>query len=400
MPELSEAKKRRKASARESSEKGESRWQDAGAHPIGLDEARLLLSPLLGSAKRALLAVSGGPDSVALMRLSSLVAKAEPLADLEVATVDHGLRENSREEAETVGSWARDCGLSHAVLSWEGRKPSARIQERARAARYALLDTCMRAVGAPLLVTAHTLDDQAETVLMRMAHGTGVAGLAGMRPLSERDGLAHARPFLSIPKARLLATCRANGWPFFEDPSNEDSRFARARWRKLAPVLAEEGLTAERLAKLAERAASVEEALELKADAAFEAACVEEREDRLVFDMERMMGREPREMALRLLMRGVKAVGKVEAATPLRLERVENLLEALSDAVSARKPLKRTLGGAVLDYDGAERLLLRREGTRRRGRKPARSPKPAMPARMRKPPPANKSNSIALSALV
>jgi tRNA(Ile)-lysidine synthase len=401
MPELSHAGKRRKASARERLEKGRLRRNTAGKSPIGLDEAKLLLLPLLGLARRALLAVSGGPDSVALMRLSALVAKAERMAALEVATVDHGLRENSRDEAEEVGAWARDCGLAHAVLSWEGRKPSTRIQERARAARYALLHARMRESGATLLITAHTLDDQAETVLMRIAHGSGIAGLAGMRPLSEKDGLIHARPFLLVPKERLVATCRANGWPFVEDPSNENLRFARARWRKLAPVLEKEGLTAARLAKLAERAAAFEEALEAKAEAAFAAVCIEERADGLVLDMERMVRREPREVALRLLLRAVEVSGGGERSAPIRLERAENLLKVLCEAFSTRKPLKRTLGGALLAYDGAERLFLRREAARRRGGKRAGgASKPALPSRVRDACPANQSNSIALSALV
>ncbi|MGC1579232.1 MAG: tRNA lysidine(34) synthetase TilS [Beijerinckiaceae bacterium] len=401
MPELSQAGKRRKASARERLKKGRLRRNTAGKSPIGLDEAKLLLLPLLGSARRALLAVSGGPDSVALMRLSTLVAKAERMAALEVATVDHGLRENSRAEAEEVGAWARDCGLAHAVLSWEGRKPSTRIQERARAARYTLLHARMRESGATILITAHTLDDQAETVLMRIAHGSGIAGLAGMRPLSEQNGLIHARPFLSVPKGRLVATCHANGWPFVEDPSNENSRFARARWRKLAPVLEKEGLSAARLAKLAERAASFEEALESKTEAAFAAVCIEERADGLVLDMERMVRREPREVALRLLLRAVTVSGGGERSAPIRLERAENLLKVLCEAFSTRKPLKRTLGGALLAYDGAERLFLRREAARRRGgKREGGDSKPALPARVRDASPANQSNSIALSALV
>jgi tRNA(Ile)-lysidine synthase len=399
MPELSQPRKR--GTTRESSKRDGPRRNAAARSPIDLDEAKLLLLPFLGSAKRALIAVSGGPDSVALMQLSALVAKAEPTAALEVATVDHGLRENSRDEAGKVGAWARGCGLAHAVLGWEGRKPATRIQERARAARYTLLRARMRESGATLLITAHTLDDQAETVLMRLAHGSGIAGLAGMRPLSQQDGLIHARPFLSVPKARLIATCQEKGWPFIEDPSNENLRFARARWRKLAPALEKEGLTAARLGKLAERAASFEEALESQAEAAFAAVCVEGRTDGLVLDMERLLRREPGEVALRLLLRAVQAAGRGERSAPIRLERAETLLKALAEAFSARKPLKRTLGGALLAYDGEERLSLRREAARRRGGKRAMvASEPALPEQVRDATPANKSNSIALSALV
>ncbi|MBV9137010.1 MAG: tRNA lysidine(34) synthetase TilS [Hyphomicrobiales bacterium] len=401
MPELRKAGKRRKASARGAFTRENDKRRFAPDHqPLGPDEAKTLLLPFIGSAQCILLAVSGGPDSVALMRLFSMVAKDCSGTELRAATVDHGLRENSRAEAEKVGTWARDCGVEHQVLRWKGRKPSTRIQERARNARYALLDARARDIGAMLLVTAHTLDDQAETLLMRMAHGSGIAGLAGMRRVSERSGLRHARPFLNVPKARLLATCQANGWEFVEDPSNEDPRFARARWRRLAPALAREGLTAARLAKLAERAATVEEALRLKTEAAFAAACLEESARSLALDMERIMRREPRELALRVL---TLALNKImgERPSPIRLERAEGCLDALSTAFCARKPLKRTLGGALLDYDGAGCLRVRREGARRRGRKfVQKGPKAAVPARVRRAPQANQSNSIALSTLV
>jgi tRNA(Ile)-lysidine synthase len=387
MSELSKGSTRRKAPAGETS--GGRRTGTAAKGPIGLEEARQLLSPMLASGQRILIAVSGGPDSVALMRLCALVATAERAAGPQVATVDHGLRENARSEAEQVGRWAQDCGLTHAILTWEGRKPSTRIQERARAARYALLHRRMREIAAVLLVTAHTLDDQAETVLMRMAHGSGLAGLAGMRFFSEREGLAHARPLLGIPKARLVATCRINGWPFLEDPSNRDPRFARARWRKLLPVLEREGLTAERIARLAERADSVDAALRMKAEEAFAAACAREGTDILVLDMVRLVRREPREVALRMLLHALETMPALEHRVPVRLERVENVLCALNEAFEARKGLKRTLGGAILAYDGAERLTLRREGARRRGRRHGSGP-----------PHANEGNSIALSPLV
>ena len=403
MSELSKAGKGRKATAGETwpaTADNASNRHEARHRPIDLDEAKALLLPFLGSAPRILLAVSGGPDSIALMRLSSLTAKVQSVAELHAATVDHGLRENSRTEAERVGAWARECGVAHTVLSWEGRKPSARIQERARSARYALLDARAREIGATHLITAHTLDDQAETVLMRMARGSGIAGLAGMRAFSERRGLVHARPFLGVPKARLLATCRAHRWPFVDDPSNQDPRFARARWRRLAPALAREGLTAERLAKLAERAASAEEALHLKAEAAFTAACIEDGNDGLILDMERIMPREPREVTLRILLQALRRITG-EHASPIRLERAEAFLDALSTAFRAQKTLKRTLGGALLAYDGVQGLRLRREAERRRGRKREGGvPKPALPARCRKASQANQGNSIALSALV
>jgi tRNA(Ile)-lysidine synthase len=364
---------------------------------IGLEEAKRLLSPLLGAGRRTLLAVSGGPDSVALMRLCASLGKLHDVGKLHAATVDHGLREGSLDEAERVGAWAGECGVPHVILSWECRKPTTRIQARARDARYALLHAQMRAVGASLLITAHTLDDQAETVLMRITHGSGLAGLAGMKTLSERDGIAHARPFLAIPKARLVATCLANAWPFIEDPSNSDLRFARGRWRKLAPDLAREGMTAARLAKLAERAARAEDALRSKTEEAFEAACIPSIRDGFALDMTRMFQREPREIALRMLLLALARMPSAGRRAPVRLERVETVIEALHAALETRQALKRTLAGAILSYDGGERLSLRPEGPRRRGHIATPGADLAGAGAVRQ---ANQGNSIALSPLV
>jgi len=333
--------------------------------PLSDEEAHRLLSPIMRAAMPVLLAVSGGPDSVALMRLSARLGGRA--GEIEAATVDHGLRPHSREEAERVGAWARQCGLAHSVLRWEGPKPGTRIQERARAARYALLCARARRIGASSLVTAHTLDDQAETVLMRIARGTGLSGLAAMRPCSRRDGLVQARPFLGVPKARLVATCRARDWPFVEDPSNVDPRFARARWRGLAAALAAEGLTAGRLAKLADRAALAEEALAAKADEAYRKAAARSAEG-VVLDMALLAGSEPREIALRLLMRAIAELNAGTGGAPIRLARVESVLAALANAYAARDRLTRTLGGAILTFDGEQRLVCAREGERRRGR--------------------------------
>jgi tRNA(Ile)-lysidine synthase len=343
------------------------------------------------------------------MRLYAALARQGATCDLHVATVDHGLRAGSRAEA------ARDCGLAHSILPWEGDKPSTRIQERARAARYALLGAKAREIGASVLLTAHTLDDQAETVLMRIAHGSGLAGLAGMRALSKREGLVHARPLLGIAKARLLATCQANGWPFIEDPSNADPRYARTRWRKLAPLLEPEGLTAQRLAKLAERAASAEEALETKAGEAFEKALIGKSADCLTLDLARLVHREPRDIALRVLLRalaqlqgqGLQGEGLQGQGLQgcwrcgsVRLERVEAILEALRSSVVAGRALKRTIAGALLAYDGERELSLTCEGPRRRGRGTAGNRGPARAARAPTASHAKEGNSNARLVLV
>ncbi|WP_348644207.1 tRNA lysidine(34) synthetase TilS, partial [Methylobacterium sp. WL120] len=226
------------------------------------------LAPWLASDAILLLAVSGGPDSTALMR-----AAAGRRDGLFVATVDHGLRPESAEEARAVAEAAAALGLPHAILRWDGTHPGTAIQATARAARYRLLAAHAASVGAGYLLTGHTRDDQAETVLMRLIAGSGPAGLAGMRrerPLA--PGLVLARPFLDIPKADLVAWCEAEGVGFVCDPSNADDRYGRVRLRRLLPLLAAEGFTSERFAKVAERAARDDAALAAMANAAFRQA--------------------------------------------------------------------------------------------------------------------------------
>ena len=389
----------------------------ATGHPIPAEEARLILTPIIADKGRVLLAVSGGPDSVALMRLLALLHRERPGCAIEVATVDHGLQPDSAKEAASVGRWARQCGFAHAILRWEGAKPASHIQEKARAARYALLAERAREIGAATLVTAHTLDDQAETVLMRLAHGSGLAGLAAMRPLTQRaEGLRHARPLLGVAKSRLVATCVANGWPFIEDPSNADPRFARARWRRLAPALRREGLTAERLAKLAWRAARAEEALETKAAEAFgqakiAASTIEAGAHRsepfdLSLDFGGLVMREPRDIVLRVLLLGLAelrrggAAACARAMAPIRLERAESSLVALIAALSTRQPVRRTLSGALLSLDAAGRLDLRLEAPRRRGRIVAEVPNASQARPRSRPKAANPGNSNASMVLV
>jgi tRNA(Ile)-lysidine synthase len=217
------------------------------------------LGPWLDRSARGgrgvLLAVSGGPDSTALMHAAAALREASG-ASVAVATVDHGLRPGSDAEAADVGRAARTLGLPHTRLPWAGPKPGTGLQEAARDVRYALLSAHAAAIGAGLVLTGHTRDDQAETVLMRLAAGSGLAGLAGMR--AERalaPGLVLGRPFLHLPKAILVAWCEARGLAYLRDPSNADPRFARGRLRDAWPVLEREGLTPARLARLAERAA-------------------------------------------------------------------------------------------------------------------------------------------------
>lgn len=184
-----------------------------------------------------LLAVSGGSDSVALMHLAAPLA-ADGHAMIGVATVDHGLRAEARREAETVGDAARALNLPHEILVWSADKPSSGLQAAARTARYGLLVRHAEIVGAEAIVTAHTADDQAETVLMRLARGSGTRGLSGMAEKSliaagPSQPITLVRPLLTMRRAALRDYLSGIAATFIDDPSNEDRRFERVRVRRL-----------------------------------------------------------------------------------------------------------------------------------------------------------------------
>ncbi|MBG0811268.1 tRNA lysidine(34) synthetase TilS [Methylosinus sp. H3A] len=293
-----------------------------------------------------LLAVSGGPDSIAL----ALLAARWPLRTqkrIEIATVDHGLRAEAAQEAAQVGEWARGLGFAHHILRWEGEKPSTRIQERAREARYRLLCERAREIGATGIVTAHHADDQAETVLFRLTRGSGIAGLAAMAGESRIDGLALLRPLLGFRKAELERLCAEADHPFFRDPSNENPAYARVRLRRLAVTLAAEGLDAAALLRLRARAARAEEALAWSAARAASELPAERGEGRFRIEAEALRTL-PREMLLRLLAAEIVRIG---GGAP-RLERLERAGERLADALARETRFKTTLGGATVLFEG------------------------------------------------
>jgi tRNA(Ile)-lysidine synthase len=286
---------------------------------------------------------------------------------LVAVTIDHGLRRESRREAASVARLARKLKIGHRTLRWKGRKPSTGLQEAARAARYRLLGDAARKAGARHIVTAHTLDDQAETVLIRMSRGSGLTGLGAMQKISVIPGCGRPgvtdeeiylmRPLLDIPKSRLVATLHAAGIPYADDPSNRDPRFTRARLRGLMEALAEEGLDPGRLAQLAHRLKRAERAIESAVDRAMGDLAVElPRSGTLAFETRRFADL-PAEIALRVLGR---AVAKAGDEGPVELGKLEALKCALDCAQTAGEGrFRRTLAGAVVTLTSHQLLVER-----------------------------------------
>jgi len=205
-------------------------------------------------------AVSGGPDSLCLVLL------AAEISDVTCLTVDHRLRPESAAEANALGKLMADRNIPFHKLLWEGEKPQGNVQAEARIARYRLMNDWCARNDVKYLLTAHHQDDQAETLLLRLARGSGVYGLAAMAPTSGVPGTDGAvtlvRPLLGVPKARLLAMLEARQLGWVEDPSNKSSQFDRVKVRALLENPPLEGLQAERLAATATRLRRTRNALE------------------------------------------------------------------------------------------------------------------------------------------
>lgn len=312
--------------------------------------AKRLFAGLAG-APAIVLAVSGGPDSVALMWLAARWRRALAHGPRLVAvTVDHGLRPEAAREARDVKRLARSLELPHHTLRWSGPKPRTGVPAAAREARYRLLAQAARKHGATHILTAHTRDDQAETLLMRMLRGSGIAGLSAMARETERDGIMLTRPLLDISKAQLIATLKKARIGFADDPTNRDPSFTRPRLRALMPMLAEEGGDARNLARLAARIARANAALELQVDGAERYLALKSEDSPGVGFDAALFAVMPDEIRLRLLKRAIDRTGH---EGPAELGKVETLLAAVDEALKGtvgqrESKLKQTLAGAVI----------------------------------------------------
>lgn len=335
------------------------------ARPLTLDEIRsdferLLIGPLA-------LAVSGGADSMALMHLVATWA-AEPgvaarqgmgQVPLIVLTVDHKLRPESAAEAAWVKDEAARRGLPHETLVWDGPKPSTAVQATARDARYRLIDDFLdrelqegRVPAKRRIAVAHHEDDQAETVLMRLARGSGLDGLSGMREeeyVSTADdkggGYAIVRPLLRTPKARLIAMLEAAGCLWKEDASNQAPQFERVRVRQALETLRDLGIAPAQIGRSAARLSRARRAVLAGVDAAAFRAVKLHRGLFAEIDAGRL-AEVPDEYAVRILAGLLRAFGG--EAPPARLSQIENLASRLMTPNNAE-----TLGGCRIERDGA-----------------------------------------------
>lgn len=231
--------------------------------PLSAEEFSSLLGPLINGKvqNKIAVAVSGGPDSMALAHCAKRWADINGVKTY-AFIVDHRLREESAEEAAQTKQRLSNMGIVAEILVWKHDDVKSRIHVIARQARYDLLIGACKENSINALLLAHQRDDQAETILMRLAKGSGPEGLAGIDPVSVRDGINLLRPLLSVSKSRLISTCVAAGIEYATDPSNVSEKYARGRLRKILPLLEQEGMTVDRLIDLGQREREAKEALD------------------------------------------------------------------------------------------------------------------------------------------
>jgi tRNA(Ile)-lysidine synthase len=302
-------------------------------------------------APRLAVGVSGGADSLALALLADGWARARG-GSIVALTVDHGLRPEAATEARRVAAWMAGRDIAHHVLTHHGRRPEGDVQAAARSIRHRLLLDACHALGCLHLLLAHHRDDQAETLLLRLARGSGVAGLAAMAPIVYRPQARVLRPLLDVPRAALKEVLRHCGQAWIEDPSNDDPAYARVRLRAARAVLAAEGLDSARLAATANRLGRARRALAAGGEEVLARHVVIDPRGWAEVDMAGVL-RAPEEVALRLLADVLTTVGGREH--PPRAERLERLAAAWREGATLHGCRLVPRGG------GGERVLVVRE---------------------------------------
>jgi tRNA(Ile)-lysidine synthase len=294
---------------------------------------------MAGHAGPIVVAVSGGGDSLALMHLLRVFAKMQKLGPPIVLTVDHGLRKSSAADAKQVAAWAKQAGLKAHVLAWRGAKPGRGVEAAAREARYWLMGAWLAKHKIATLFVGHTQDDQAETFLLRLARGSGLDGLAAMRPqapwpVPDFAQLSVARPLLGLRRDRLRAYLDSLGQAWLDDPMNDDTAFDRVKIRKAQAVLAEAGLSPARIAAAAMHLARARESLEIVTEAVLARAARKwegprKGEDGVLLDPA-VLAAAPREVGLRALASLLMAVGR-QPYRP-RFDSLERLFDRIAAA--------------------------------------------------------------------
>ncbi len=255
------------------------------------------------------IAVSGGSDSLALLHLMAERARHSGL-QIRAVTVDHGLRPEAAGEADFVAEQCKALGIAHTILRWQGWDGAGNLQDQARRARYRLMAEWANSEGMTAIALGHTADDQAETVLMRLARGAGVDGLSGMADRRTAHSVVWLRPLLQVQRQQLRDYLVSKGLGWLDDPSNEDCRFDRVKARQALAALSPLGIGIRKLATVASNLRDARKALEIQTQFAAESLATVDAGD-VVFDRARLAAI-PVEIGRRLMRHATKWVSSAE----------------------------------------------------------------------------------------
>ena len=341
------------------------------------DRCRPEFDRLFAPFAHVVLAVSGGADSLAMLHLCLDWRRDYAVRDhqkrghakrdqtvspctFSVVTVDHGLRPESAAEAASVADLCAALSVQHTTLHWNESKPAHGLQAAARQARYAIIARHLHEQGHTAVATAHTADDQAETVLMRLARGSGVDGLAAMLPMSRLPSdAALLRPLLGQRKSSLIAYLTKHGYPWCEDPSNQVDSYERVRVRRARTKMQEAGfgLDALAVARSAQRAARASSALSSMTQAAWAARGTHAEFSPYGYatvQWEWLLA-QPEEVRIRLLIGLLDCVGGQERSASL------GQLEAMTATRDWALPAPCTLNGTQWEHGNDRTLVITRE---------------------------------------
>ncbi|MEL7464278.1 MAG: tRNA lysidine(34) synthetase TilS [Pseudomonadota bacterium] len=301
-------------------------------------------------------AVSGGGDSMALMLMADDWARARG-RQLSVATVDHGLRPESADEAALVVETATALGRPVETLHWSDWDGRGNVQAAARAARRGLLSDWAARCGLSAVAFGHTMDDQAETVLMRLGRGAGVDGLSGMAMRSEAAGTVWLRPLLGVRREALRLFLRDRGVRWVDDPTNDDPKYDRVRARAALETLADLGVTIEGLAETASRLSEARDALDEAAADLFRSAAAWGHCGELRLQLAPLRAA-PDELTRRLFRAVLTQAAGAEYGPRAGAE-----AEALTAMLGLRLGGGRSLHGCVIRPDGPAGAIIAREAS-------------------------------------
>ena len=277
----------------------------------------------------------------------------QPDEKVSAVTVDHGLRSESVDEAEFVGKTCKILGIPHDILNWDPTTRSGNLQDAARLARKSMIGAWARQKGLACVLLGHTLDDQAETFLIRLSRGSGVDGLAAMYPVEQDHGFYWLRPLLTVERQRLRRFLKGLDQDWREDPSNEDTRFLRVRMRKAGRLFAELGLDAKTLVATADRMKMARAGLESATVALAMRVAHPTKAGSVAIDLAGFRETDE-EFRLRLLSHALKWV----ASSPYR-PRLKSLIDMLDAIETAERAF--TLAGCIAVPSGTDRVEICRE---------------------------------------